>query len=96
MVKIIISENKKNYNIANLLSGDTRAQDLRYLLTINNNPPMGVEDYPAADWLFVVSRYDRLKTKNDPVWEISSFTPSEILEVWPIQNGINLYLMKKT
>lgn len=94
-VKIILNENKNNFNIANLLSGDTRAQDLRYLLILKGRQPMDVIDYPLADWLFVLSRYNGERTLKDPVWEIGSFQPAQVAKEWPIQNGISLFLLQK-
>lgn len=95
VVKIILKEDKKSYNIANLLTGNTRANATRYLLTIAGKPAGDVSSYPQVDWLFVISRYDEQRTKKDPVWEVSSFVPSRITKQWPIQNGINLYLFEK-
>ena len=92
---IIIKENIKNYNIASFLSGDTRAYPIRFLLTKANNPPLSVEAYPQANYLYVVSQHDNSKTINNPVWEISSFCPCKIIKTWPIQNNISLYLLKK-
>jgi len=94
--KIILKENKNNYNIANILSGDTRDYSLRYLLTIsNNNPPLVVEAYLWSDFLFVVSRDNPETTLSNPVWEINSFCPCEVTKKWEIQNNINLYLLEK-
>lgn len=91
--KIILKENSKNYNIANTLYGDTRDYALRYLLTIAKNPPLGVELYPQAKSLFVISRQDKEEVIKNPVWEISSFCPCKVVKIWKIQNNINLYLL---
>lgn len=95
VLQIILKENKKGYNIANLLTGDTRAQAMRYLLLLNSSLPMGTGDYPASEWLFVMSRNKEKEVLNNPVWEISSFKPSRTAKAWPIQNGISLYLLEK-
>ncbi len=95
VVKIILEENKKKYNIASLLSGDTRTMATRYLLEIAGKEPLGIENYPQADWLFVLSRYNKERTKRDPVWEVSSFRPSKIVKQWPISKEITLYLFEK-
>ena len=94
-IKIILKENKKRYNIANLLTGDTRAQAMRYLLSLNNSLPGGTGDYPISEWLFIISRSKTKEILSNPVWEISSFRPSRIAKAWPIQNGISLYLLEK-
>ena len=94
-LEIILKENKKGYNIANLLTGDTRARAMRYLLSLNNSLPGGTGDYPASEWLFVMSKSKEEEVLKNPVWEISSFRPSRIAKAWPIQNGISLYLLEK-
>lgn len=93
--QIILGENKKNYNIANLLSGDTRDYPLRYLLTAAGKPPLEVDQYPRADNLFVISKHEKEKTVNNSVWEISSFCPCKLIKTWSIQNEIKLYLLQK-
>lgn len=93
--KIIIQENKKNWNIVSLLSGDTRVYPLRYLLTVAQKPPLDVNRYPQAEYLFVISQHNKEKTINNPVWEISSFCPCKLTKSWEIQNNIKLYLLKK-
>lgn len=93
--QIILRENKSNYNIASLLSGDTRDYPLRYLLTIAGNPPLPVEQYPNATFLFVTSPHDQNSTINNQVWEISSFCPCRVQKSWAIQEKISLYLLAK-
>lgn len=92
--KIIIEENKKDFNIVNLLSGDTRDYPMRYFLTVANFKPMEVNEYPQAKYLFILSRKDQ-KTTNNSVWEISSFCPCSIVWTKEIQNQIFLSLLKK-
>lgn len=97
VAKIISNENLNNYNVANLLSGDTRAYSLRYLLRISNSNPLGEMDYPNANNLFVLSYLDDKNTQNNSVWEISSFK-GVIKKKWLIESNpdINLYLMTKS
>lgn len=95
ITEIILKENKSNYNIANLLWGDTRDYPLRYLLTIAKNPPLNIDQYPQSKYLFVTAR-EQQKVVNNPVWEINSFCPCKISKSWPIQNNINLYLLEKS
>lgn len=93
--RMIIAENKKDYNIVNLLSGDTRDYPLRYFLTIANFKPLDVAEYPQAKYLFILARKDQNIT-NNPVWEISSFCPYSIIWTKEIQNQIFLSLLKKS
>lgn len=94
--EIILKENLQNFNIASLLSGDTRDYPLRYLLTIAGKPPLEVDQYPQADNLFVISKHNKEETINNSVWEISSFCPCELVKIWDIQNNIKLYLLAKS
>lgn len=92
---IILAENKKGYNIVDLLTGDTRGMALRYLLTISGKPPLGVIEYNATDYLFVYSRDPIEKILKGSLWEIESVKPVEVSRKWEIQNGINLYLLNR-
>lgn len=93
--QLILKENKNNYNVASLLSGDTRDYPLRYLLTIANHPPKLIDQYQQLKYLFVISRGNN-SIINNPVWEINTFCPCRISKIWPIQNNINLYLLEKS
>jgi hypothetical protein len=92
---IILKENLTNYNIASLLYGDTRDYPLRYLLTIAQKAPLGVEIYPQAQYLFVTARQAEQEIINNSIWEIHSFCPCHLIKRWPIQNNISLYLLQK-
>lgn len=93
---IVLSENRKGYNIVDLLTGDTRGMAERYLLTVAGNPPLGVTDYPATDYLFVYSKDPIEKILSGKLWEIDSVRPVDIVKSWEIQNGIYLYLLARS
>ena len=93
--QIILRENKPNFNIASLLSGDTRDYPLRFLLTAARKPALDVETYPQAEYLFVLSPHAKDKTISNSVWEINSFCPCKLQKTWEIQNNIRLYLLEK-
>ena len=100
-IKIAASIIKSNtspterFNIASTLDGDTRAMPYRYLLETNNLKPLGVEDYPSANILFLVCRDEDEAIKRYTVWEVASFSPFRIVAKWEIQNGIKLYKLAK-
>lgn len=94
-VKIISENGDDNFNVVNLLSGDTRFYSLRYLLTISGKPPLSVESYPEADQLFVVSEKSAEEVKKDSVWEISSFVPTSVIQTWDLNGKIKLYELAK-
>ncbi len=93
--KIILSQNPKNYNIVDILTGDTRALALRYLLTINGRPPLGVTEYPYSQYLFVYSKVPIKKIVAGYLWEIDSIKPVKVIKSWNINKDINLYMLQK-
>ena len=79
LVADLITKNgcPKNYQVATTIQGDTRAYDLRYLLNLKKCEPIGVEDYPNAERLFLVAPIDR-PPETETVWEVSSFREFKI------------------
>lgn len=65
----VIIKNKagNEFNVVNLLSGDTRFYPLRYLLTVENKVPMQVEKYNKELWVISYKNYD---FRNSTVWEL--------------------------
>lgn len=93
---IILSEKKKEFNIVDLLSGDTRAYALRALLTLAGTPPKDITSYPSSTSLFLYTREPIEKILAGSLWEIDSAKPLRINKKWPIQNGVSLYLLEKS
>lgn len=84
------------FAVAANLDGDTRAMPYRYLLEAKYSKiPLGVEEYPLAQTLYVVTRDSAEKTIANPVWEISSIQPTKIVKTWQLQNGILLHKLEK-
>ena len=72
VVELIIKDGcPKNFEVAATVQGDTRAYDLRYLLNLKKCEPMGVEEYPSVEKLFLVAPVDR-SPETETVWEVSS------------------------
>lgn len=92
---IIIHRNNNPYNIADLLTGDTRAMALRFLLNKESVKPLGETEYPSARFLYVYSRNSQEKIISGNLWEIDSIKPVKLVNTWHIQNGIYLYLLEK-
>ena len=88
---IIASQKPSDFNVANLLSGDTRAYVQRYLLATKNITPLAVEDYPDAKQLFVISNSSAEETSSRNVWEISSFN-GRVVKTWTINQNNKTYL----
>jgi hypothetical protein len=93
--KIILSENRQNYNIVDILTGDSRAMALRYLLTISGKPPLGVTEYPKASAIFIYSKVPVDQIFRGSMWEIDFFKPERVVKTWHLSNGVYLYLVEK-
>lgn len=93
--QIVKEQSGERFNIVNLLSGDTRFYSMRALLTVQNRPPMPVDQYPSAKQLFILSYKNKEEVLQHPVWEIQSFLPAKIIHSWPVENGITLYQANK-
>lgn len=93
--KIILAENKKGYNLVDLLTGDTRAMALRSLLILSRNPPLGITDYQATDYLFIYSKDTIEKILAGSLYELDSVRPVKLVQTWEVQNGISLYLLAR-
>ena len=85
-----------DFNVASVLDGDTRAMPIRYLLSTNNKHPLGVETYPSSKTIYLISRDNKDTILKYSVWEVSSFSPFNVINLGEIQNGIFLYKLKKT
>ena len=93
--EIIISENRKDYNLVDLLTGDIRAIYLRALLTLSQKPHMTVDEYPDSKYLFIYSKVPIEELLKGSLWEMDVMKPLNLEEKWFLQNDIYLYLLKR-
>lgn len=92
---IIAQDKPNNFEVAELLDFDTRAYILRYPLEyIYDLKPMGVEDYPSAKILYVLSRTD-YDFQEPKVWELSSLLPYKISLLKNLDNTYAVYKITK-
>ena len=85
-----------NFNVASMLDGDSRAFPLRYLLVARfRTIPLGVESYPQAQVLYVLTRLPEADTLSHGLWEISSSGPKQITRSWTLADNIYLYRLQK-
>lgn len=96
MAAIITVENKRDYNVIDLFSGDNRAQYLRMLLTVTGNPPNPVNQYQDSDIIYVYTNITISRILKEPtIWEIESAKPLKVTNLWNIKNEIYLYELEK-
>jgi hypothetical protein len=91
----VMQDRISEYNIVDILSGDTRALALRSLLTIHGYPPMAVDRYPDAKILFIYSRVPFYEIARGDLWETHALKPMKLLRSWPIANGIFLFMVTR-
>jgi len=89
--KIIADNADGNFNVANLLDGDTRGHAYRYLLEIHGKKPLGVEDYPQTDVLYVITRVEQDQVLDYPVWEVESLLPARVEQDWLIKDQVKIF-----
>lgn len=83
------------YEVASIIDGETRAENLRYLLEyLNKKTPMTSDKYPEADVLYVVS-YIEQDPLTKSVWEINSIKPAKISKTWKINDLIKVTKLER-
>lgn len=86
----------KNYNVASLLDGDTRALPFRFFLKTLGEEPLSVEDYPESQTLYVITpKMSKEQILQYPVWEIQTILPASFVWIREIQNEIYLYRLDR-
>jgi len=79
-----------NFEVATTISGDTRAGDLRWWLSQEGCTPLGVEDYPKSNTLYLIAPQERTPEK-ETVWEVSVLRPFFIIEEKSLGDRIVFY-----
>jgi hypothetical protein len=87
---IVENQAGENFNIVNLLSGDTRFYSLRYILEIKGRIPRKVSEYENVDQLFLVGEDSGLEVANE-LWEAATFNDADLVEKWNFGDGIFLH-----
>ncbi|MBM3205367.1 glycosyltransferase family 39 protein [Candidatus Shapirobacteria bacterium] len=93
--KIIAEDASGRFNVANLLDGDIRAYAYRYLISLSGKEPLGVEQYPQAEILYVITQGDEQGVLQYPVWEIYSLGPIKVEKSWIIKDDFKIFKMVK-
>lgn len=87
--EIVETKAGQEFNVINLLSGDTQFKPLRYLLTIRNKMPMPTNKYDKQLW--IVKYNDRAMISDDKTpWELKEAVNKKIAEKWEINKKIEL------
>lgn len=90
IAEIISTDTQSEFEVASITDGQTRAENIRYILKfLKNKPSMGYDKYPDADVLYVISFTDQ-NPLDKSVWEINSIKPAGITKEWKINNLVKL------
>ncbi len=95
--QIIVDDVGQNpYNVAMIVDAQNQAYPLRYLLDVAKKPPLSVENYDKATYLYAVIVPNlNLDSALDTIYELNSFGGRTIENKWEIQNGYKLYKFSK-
>lgn len=92
---IEMDNNGENYNVIMFVDAQNQGYPLRYFLDFSSNPPLPVENYSGAKYLYVLIKPD-LYLAQVHIWELDSFGGYQIKKTWEIQNGFRLFRLEKT
>ncbi|OGD88706.1 hypothetical protein A2693_04555 [Candidatus Curtissbacteria bacterium RIFCSPHIGHO2_01_FULL_40_12] len=96
MSQIIANDVDRNsFNIVSTLDGDSRANPYRYLVKVYGKNPAGVENYDRVDNLYVITRDPARSIRDNNLFEIASFQPSNVIKDWSIIGDIHLIKLTK-
>lgn len=85
----------ETFNIASTLDGDSRAGPYRYMVSVYGKTAESVENYDKPDNLYIITRDPARVIRDNKTFEIASFQPSHIENVWEIKNNIRLIKLSK-
>lgn len=82
------------FEIAATISGDTRAGDLRWWLSQEGCTPLGVEEYPQAEVLYLIAPKERI-LEEETVWEVDVLRPFSVVEEKSLNDGLVFYKLAR-
>jgi hypothetical protein len=94
VVNIIIKDNEEDFEVAETISSDTQAMDIRWWLKQEGVNVMEVDQYKEAPVLYLVSSSDR-PPETETVWEVSSLKPFKVITKVELDKDLFLYKIKR-
>ncbi len=91
----IISENKPDSSVIDVITGDARASYLRALLTYSGHPPTGVSEYPIAKTIYIVSKTPLKEVLKSDQWEVRASANSKFVKQWNYPYGVYLFELSR-
>lgn len=90
----IRQEKDKDYNVVMIVDAQNQGMPLRYFLNGWNMPPLSIEQYDKAKFLYVIAEQGIVLEKIK-IWELTSFGAFNVDKTWPIQNDFILHRLSK-
>lgn len=87
--------NGQSFNVTSTLDGDSRAMPYRYLIKTFGKNPEGIENFNKIQNLYIITRDPARSIRENQLFEISSFQPSNFEETWDIKGSIKLHKLTK-
>jgi hypothetical protein len=89
-----VAARNRPFNVASFVDPVARATAYRYFLELSGNRPLGVEEYPRAQDLYVITFEKGEKVLYNQTYEVASFGPKKIGREWAI-GGEYLYRLER-
>lgn len=94
VANIIIKDNEKDFEVAETVSSDTQATDIRWWLRQEGTNAMKVDQYKEAPVLYLVAPLSR-PPETETVWEVSSLKPFKIITKVELDKDLFMYKIKR-
>lgn len=86
---------EESFNIVSTLDGDSRAMPYRYLTKVYGKSAEHFENYNRVENLYVITRDPERNIRENTLFEIASFQPSNFEKTWEIKGSIKLHKLTK-
>jgi len=94
VANIIIKDNEIDIEVAETISSDTQAMDIRWWLRQEGINVMEVDQYKEAKTLYLVTSPER-PPETETVWEVSSLKPFKVITKVELDKDLLLYKIKR-
>jgi 4-amino-4-deoxy-L-arabinose transferase-like glycosyltransferase len=96
ILKDVQENNHQDYNLT-LIDGtkDYKAYSFRYFLKALGGQPLGIDQYPNTQVLYLVSPYPQTEILSKETWEIKSLRPAEVTQIWEFESSENVYKIER-
>ena len=92
----VAENNYQNYNLT-LIDGtkDYKAYSFRYFAKALGGNPLGIDQYPETEVLYLISPYKQTDILAKETWEIKSLKPAQVIKEWQFEDSENIYKIER-